>query len=525
MGKPKFLGNTMMFLKKPTWLTLATLSLMLICAAAQLEGHSCSRRRLGPIKDFLAATKEKWNLWRAKRRAGKHGQRTTQPKKVRRKSWSHGDRVPSPQPLTRASSTTPIRSRREPKRVIATRCVPKPRAKPKVVHKSNQTSSRRNSWSGTWKHGRASTDSSTRSQPQKRVPKPRQLNPTPKQPVVPQSNPAQAWTGLSPKRLNRLWAIQHALDEGRSHLKRIYESGKKYLTGGDARQKKLEEIFETARKDFQEYLSDHSPDELVSKTRYPVSGLWSFKVGITISSKTSCLEEAHRNLRKEWLLRYLNKLKLDAGSIKTKVRDLLQEKPFHQYGDYKTSLDLFNEFLDENSEEKLSEKLRGYSDSYFTREGDKLIANLRAAWSNYYHDPAKHKKKTKASPQAKRAKAKPTGSSSKNTKPSKPKSPPQKSSKSSSRRSPAKPPTAAKIKGKQSGCTHYDTFGVDRKADVATIRAAYRKLYVKVHTAGAKGDAARQYKMLGNAWKVLNDPKKREAYDASLRSAVTAKRP
>lgn len=62
---------------------------------------------------------------------------------------------------------------------------------------------------------------------------------------------------------------------------------------------------------------------------------------------------------------------------------------------------------------------------------------------------------------------------------------------------------------------YYETLGVDRKADQATIKKAYRKLALKHHPDKNKGDKASEekFKKISEAYAVLSDEKKREQYD------------
>lgn len=61
---------------------------------------------------------------------------------------------------------------------------------------------------------------------------------------------------------------------------------------------------------------------------------------------------------------------------------------------------------------------------------------------------------------------------------------------------------------------YYKTLGVDRSADEATIKKAYRKLARKYHPDVSKEpDAEAKFKALGEAYEVLKDPEKRHAYD------------
>jgi curved DNA-binding protein len=61
---------------------------------------------------------------------------------------------------------------------------------------------------------------------------------------------------------------------------------------------------------------------------------------------------------------------------------------------------------------------------------------------------------------------------------------------------------------------YYKIMGVDRKATPEEIKRAYRKLARKYHPDVSKEkDAEAKFKELGEAYEVLKDPKKREAYD------------
>src|ERR687888_1124773 len=59
---------------------------------------------------------------------------------------------------------------------------------------------------------------------------------------------------------------------------------------------------------------------------------------------------------------------------------------------------------------------------------------------------------------------------------------------------------------------YYKILGVDRKADEATIKSAYRKLARKYHPDVNKGKDDR-FKEIAEAYEVLSDPEKRRRYD------------
>ena len=62
---------------------------------------------------------------------------------------------------------------------------------------------------------------------------------------------------------------------------------------------------------------------------------------------------------------------------------------------------------------------------------------------------------------------------------------------------------------------YYEVLGVERTADEATIKAAYRKLAKKLHpdVNPDDKDAEEKFKEVNEAYQVLSDPKKRAQYD------------
>src|SRR3546814_6314230 len=62
---------------------------------------------------------------------------------------------------------------------------------------------------------------------------------------------------------------------------------------------------------------------------------------------------------------------------------------------------------------------------------------------------------------------------------------------------------------------YYDTLGVQRDADAAALKAAYRKLAMQYHPDRNPGDttAEARFKEINEAYEVLKDSKKRATYD------------
>jgi len=61
---------------------------------------------------------------------------------------------------------------------------------------------------------------------------------------------------------------------------------------------------------------------------------------------------------------------------------------------------------------------------------------------------------------------------------------------------------------------YYKILGVDRNADEATIKKAYRKLARKFHPDMNKDSAAEEkFKEVNEAYEVLKDAEKRKSYD------------
>ncbi|MCX7675206.1 MAG: DnaJ domain-containing protein, partial [Bdellovibrionaceae bacterium] len=62
---------------------------------------------------------------------------------------------------------------------------------------------------------------------------------------------------------------------------------------------------------------------------------------------------------------------------------------------------------------------------------------------------------------------------------------------------------------------YYEVLGVNRNADLDTIKKAYRKLAMQYHPDRNPGnkEAEEKFKEAAEAYEVLRDPEKRELYD------------
>ena len=63
---------------------------------------------------------------------------------------------------------------------------------------------------------------------------------------------------------------------------------------------------------------------------------------------------------------------------------------------------------------------------------------------------------------------------------------------------------------------YYDVLGVDRGADSGSLKSAYRKLAMQYHPDKNPGnsDAEKRFKEVSEAYEVLSNSEKRQAYDA-----------
>ena len=71
--------------------------------------------------------------------------------------------------------------------------------------------------------------------------------------------------------------------------------------------------------------------------------------------------------------------------------------------------------------------------------------------------------------------------------------------------------------------THYQRLGVAPTADVADIKAAYRELARRNHPDLANGSGGYDMAAVNEAWRVLGDPERRRAYDATLAADLRAR--
>ena len=63
---------------------------------------------------------------------------------------------------------------------------------------------------------------------------------------------------------------------------------------------------------------------------------------------------------------------------------------------------------------------------------------------------------------------------------------------------------------------YYEVLGVDKNADEAKIKKAYKRLAMKYHpdrNAGDKAGAEKKFKEVRKAYDIISDPQKRSAYD------------
>jgi curved DNA-binding protein CbpA len=67
--------------------------------------------------------------------------------------------------------------------------------------------------------------------------------------------------------------------------------------------------------------------------------------------------------------------------------------------------------------------------------------------------------------------------------------------------------------------THYQRLGVAPTAEAADIKAAYRALARRNHPDLMNGSGSSDMAAVNEAWRVLGDPERRRAYDATLEAA------
>ena len=61
---------------------------------------------------------------------------------------------------------------------------------------------------------------------------------------------------------------------------------------------------------------------------------------------------------------------------------------------------------------------------------------------------------------------------------------------------------------------YYEVLGVAKDADEATIKRAFKRLAIKYHPDHNKDpDAGEKFREINEAYQVLSDPQKRQAYD------------
>jgi curved DNA-binding protein CbpA len=78
---------------------------------------------------------------------------------------------------------------------------------------------------------------------------------------------------------------------------------------------------------------------------------------------------------------------------------------------------------------------------------------------------------------------------------------------------------------RSSPINHYERLGVESDASPAAVRAAYHELARLLHPDTHGGAANREMALVNEAWRVLSDPGRRAAYDATLRLAAPVASP